>query len=209
MKEAQNRPYNRLSLDDALVLFVDHQVGLMSLVHDYTPVEFRNNVVALADAAKFFELPVILTTSNEEGPNGPLIPELRQRFPDAPVIVRSGEINAWDNNEFVTTVKSVGRRQIIIAGLVTDVCVAFPTLSALQEGFQVFVATDASGTFNKSVRDAALTRVTLAGAQLMGWFSIVSELMVDWRRDPDGLGRLLATHIPEYRDLITSYESKI
>ena len=76
--------YRRISTDDAAVLFVDHQVGLTTLVRDYTPGEFRNGVLALADTAKFFKLPVVLTTSFEQGPNGPIIPELKDMFPDAP-----------------------------------------------------------------------------------------------------------------------------
>jgi nicotinamidase-related amidase len=78
--------YTRLSKDDAAVLLVDHQAGLISLVQDFSPGEFKNNVLALADIAKFFELPTILTTSFEEGPNGPLVPELKEMFPNAPYI---------------------------------------------------------------------------------------------------------------------------
>jgi nicotinamidase-related amidase len=150
--------YNRLNKDDAIVLLVDHQTGLISLVQDFSPNELKNNVLALADLAKFFELPTILTTSFEQGPNGPLVPELKEMFPDAPYIARPGQINAWDNEDFVKAIKATGRKQIIIAGVVTDVCVAFPTLSALAEGFDVFVVTDASGTFNTTVQQAAWSR---------------------------------------------------
>ena len=83
------------------------------------------------------------------------MPELKELFPEAPFIPRPGQINAWDNEDFVAAIKATGRNQLIIAGVVTDVCVSFPTLSALAEGYQVFVVVDASGTFNKSVRDAA------------------------------------------------------
>src|SRR3546814_10444905 len=79
-----NVPIKRLNKDDAVVLLVDHQTGLISLVQDFSPNEFKNNVLALADLAKFFELPTILTTSFENGPNGPLVPELKEMFPDAP-----------------------------------------------------------------------------------------------------------------------------
>ena len=144
----------RLSVDDAAVLLIDHQAGLLSLVQDYSPDEFRNNVLALADTAKHFKLPTILTTSFENGPNGVLMPELKAAFPDAPFIPRPGQINAWDNEDFVAAVKATGRKQLIMAGVVTDVCVAFPALCALEEGYQVFVVVDASGTFNKSVRIA-------------------------------------------------------
>lgn len=197
--------YSRLSKDDAAVLLVDHQSGLISLVQDYSPGEFKNNVLALADIAKFFNLPTILTTSFEEGPNGPLVPELKETFPNAPYIPRPGQINAWDNADFVKAVEDTGRRQLIVAGVVTDVCVAFPTLSALEAGYQVFVVVDASGTFNEAVRNAALARVSSAGAQLMNWFSVACELHRDWRNDVEGLGALFSNHLPAYRNLMTSY----
>jgi len=198
---------NRLSADRAAVLLVDHQAGLLSLVQDYGPDEFRNNVLALADVAKLFKLPTVLTTSFETGPNGPLMPELLEMFPDAPFIPRPGQINAWDNEDFVNAVKQTGRDQLIIAGVVTDVCVAFPTLCALAEGYQVFVVTDASGTFNKSVRDAALMRMAHAGAVMTNWFAVACELQRDWRRDMEGLAALLANHLPAYKNLITSYNA--
>jgi nicotinamidase-related amidase len=200
--------YNKLSKDDAAVLLVDHQAGLLSLVRDFTPDEFKNNVLALADLAKFFNLPTILTTSFEQGPNGPLVPELKAMFPDAPYIARPGQINAWDNADFVAAVKKTGRKQLIIAGVVTDVCVAFPALSAMEEGFEVFVVTDASGTFNTTVRDAAWSRMTQNGAQLMNWFSVACELHRDWRNDIEGLGALLSNHLPAYSNLMQSYSQK-
>lgn len=200
--------YTRLDKTQAAILLVDHQAGLISLVQDFPPNEFKNNVLALAALAKFFKLPTILTTSFEEGPNGPIVPELKQMFPDAPYIARPGNINAWDNEDFVKAVKATGKKQLIIAGVVTDVCVAFPTLSALEEGYEVFVVTDASGTFNETVQQAAWARMSAAGAQLMNWFSVACELHRDWRNDIEGLGNLLSTYIPNYRNLITSYMAR-
>jgi nicotinamidase-related amidase len=161
------KPYIRLGQNNAAVLLVDHQTGLLSLVRDIDPDRFKNNVLALADLAKYFKLPTILTTSFEDGPNGPLVPELKAIFPKAPYIARPGNINAWDSEDFVKAVKATGRKQLIIAGVVTEVCVAFPALSALEEGFEVFVVTDASGTFNELTRHSAWDRMSAAGAQLM------------------------------------------
>ncbi|KRE16231.1 hypothetical protein ASE66_10825 [Bosea sp. Root483D1] len=199
------KPYTRLDKDKAVVLLVDHQTGLLSLVRDIDPDKFKNNVLALADLAKYFKLPTILTTSFEDGPNGPLVPELKQTFPDAPFIPRPGQINAWDNEDFVKAVKATGRKQLIIAGVVTEVCVAFPALAAIEAGFEVFVVTDASGTFNEITRQAAWQRMSDAGAQLMSWFGVACELHRDWRNDVEGLGALFSNHIPDYRNLITSY----
>lgn len=197
--------YNRLDKDKAAVLLVDHQAGLSSLVRDIQPDSFRNNVLALADIAQYFKLPSVLTTSFEDGPNGPLMPELREKLPNAPFIPRPGQINAWDNEDFVKAVKATGRKQLIIAGIVTEVCVAFPALSAIEEGYEVFVVTDASGTFNEVTRHSAWDRMSKAGAQLMTWFGVACELHRDWRNDVEGLGALFANHIPDYRNLINSY----
>ncbi len=197
-------PYRRLDKNQAALLLVDHQAGLLSLVRDIDPDRFKNNVLALADLGKYFELPTILTTSFEDGPNGPLVPELKQIFPDAPFIARPGQINAWDNADFVGAVKATGRKQLIIAGVVTEVCVAFPALSAIAEGYEVFVVTDASGTFNELTRDSAWRRMSEAGVQLMTWFGTACELHRDWRNDVAGLGALFSNHIPDYRNLISS-----
>lgn len=199
--------YKRLNKDDVAVLLVDHQSGLTNLVKDFSPDDFMNNVLALADSAKYFKLPTILTTSFEDGPNGPLVPELKNMFPDAPYIARPGQINAWDNADFVKAVKATGKKQLLIAGIVTEVCVAFPALSAVEEGFEVFVVTDASGTFNQTTRDAAWLRMQAAGVQMMTWFGTACELHRDWRNDVEGLATIFANHLPAYRCLMQSYDA--
>jgi nicotinamidase-related amidase len=200
-------PYKRLDKDQAAVLLVDHQAGLLSLVRDFDPDQFKNNVLAVSDLAAYFKLPTILTTSFEDGPNGPLMPELKAKHPKAPYIPRPGQINAWDNTDFVKAVKATGRKQLLLAGVVTEVCVAFPALSAIEEGFDVFVITDASGTFNPVARHSAWARMSAAGAQLLNWFGVACELHRDWRNDVEGLGTLFANHIPDYRNLMTSYSA--
>lgn len=200
-----SKPYIRLDKNNAAVLFIDHQVGLLSLVRDFDPDKFQNNVQALAAVAKYFKLPTILTTSFEDGPNGVIIPGLKQTFPDAPFIARPGQINAWDNEDFVKAVKATGKKQLIIAGVVTEVCVAFPALSALEEGYEVFVVTDASGTSSEVTRHAAWDRMSAAGAQLVSWFGAAAELHRDWRNDVEGLAKLFSNHVPDYRNLINAY----
>jgi nicotinamidase-related amidase len=203
-----NYKYLRLSKDAAAVLFVDHQCGLLTLVQDYTPSEFKNAVLALADTARYFKLPTVLTTSFDEGPNGPIVPELKEMFPEAPFIARPGQINAWDNEDFVKAVKATGRKQLIIAGIVTEVCVAFPALSAVEAGYEVFVVTDASGTFDAPSREAAWLRMSAAGVQLLNWFAASAELHRDWRNDVEGYGKLLVDHTPIYKGLMTAYRAR-
>lgn len=199
---------NRLSLGDAVVLFIDHQTGLFQLARNSSSEELRNNVLALADTVRLFRLPAVITSSFEQGPNGPVIPELRERLREsAKYVPRPGQVNAWDDEEFVQAIRDTGRRQLIVAGLTTDVCVALTTLSALRDGYQVFVVTDASGSLNKEAHGSALLRMSVAGAQLVSWFSIVGELMQDWRRDPEGLALLLATQMTPYRDGVISHQA--
>lgn len=200
--------YRRLDKNEAAVLLVDHQAGLLSLVQDFAPAEIKNNILALAEIARYYKLPTILSTSFEQGPNGPILPELKEMFRGSPYIARPGQINAWDNEEFVEAVRKTGRKQLIIAGIVTEVCVAFPVLSALEAGYEVFVVTDASGTFNEVTRQAAWARMVAAGAQLLNWFGVAGELHRDWRNDVEGLGQLFAKYIPAYQNLITSYSAK-
>lgn len=205
---SKHSEYRRLDKNNVAVLLVDHQAGLMSLVQDFSPDEFRNNVLALADIASYFKLPTILTTSAEDGPNGPLMPELKAQFPKAPYIARPGQINAWDNEDFVKAVKATGKKQLLIAGIVTEVCVAFPALSAIEAGYEVFVVADAAGTFNKTTRDASWQRMQAAGVQLMTWFGVACELHRDWRNDVQGLATLFANHLPAYNSLIASHNAQ-
>ena len=200
--------YNRLDKDNCACLLVDHQVGLFSLVQDFEPIQFKNNVLATAACAKFFKLPTILTTSLEGGPNGPLLPELVEMHAKAPKIARPGEINAFDNKEFLEAVKKTGKKQLLISGIVTEVCVGFCTLSALELGYDVFVVTDASGTFNCEARQGAWMRMIQAGAQLLNWFAVACELHRDWRNDMEGLAKICAAYIPSYGNLITSKSYK-
>ncbi|MBA3545070.1 MAG: isochorismatase family protein [Nannocystis sp.] len=207
MSNTRNIP-DRLNIDDAVVAFVDHQSGLASLARSAMPELLRNNVLALADAAMLFRLPVVLSTSFEQGPNGPLHPELGRRIRGAAYVPRPGEVNAFDNRDFVQALRQTGRRQLVISGLTTDVCVTLATLSALREGYQVFVVSDASAALTHEAHGVALMRMAVAGAQLVTWFSVVGEMMQDWRRDPQGLAQLIAEHVVPYRDLIVSFEGK-
>ncbi|GAB5586741.1 hypothetical protein Unana1_01641 [Umbelopsis nana] len=201
--------YNRLNMKDVAILFLDHQVGLFNLVQDLNPDSFKNTILALADTAKFFNSSVILTTSREDGPNGPILPELKEKFSDISIIARPGQINAWDDPDFVKAVEATGKKQLIISGIVTDVCVAFVALSAKAAGYDVFVVTDASGTFNEAIRYAAWERMAASGIQLMNWFAVVCELARDWRLDLTGLATLFGNHMPNYKALMDGYNGAI
>ncbi|KRN75661.1 hypothetical protein IV73_GL000153 [Weissella kandleri] len=201
--------YNRLDKNNAAVLMVDHQTGLISgFVRDFGVDEYQQNVEAMVDIANYFKLPTVLSTSMESGPNGPLMSYISENLPNAPKIERPGEINAWDNPDFVKAVEDTQKKQLIISGVVTDVCVAFVALSAINAGYEVFVVAGASGSYEDKIARDALNRMTSAGVQVMSWFSVASELHRDWRNDVEGFGQLVQSHFPAYKNVVTSFNAK-
>lgn len=198
--------YDRITPQNAAILFVDHQTGLANGVETMTPPEFQNNVHALVTIANIYKLPAIVTTSAHDGPNGPIMPIVEHGL-DAKVIVhRPGEINAFDNPEFEAAVKKTGRKKLLIAGISTEVCVAFCSLAALKLGYEVYPVIDASGTWDKRVEDVAVLRMVQAGAVPMTWCGVGAELMHDWRSDTQGLhAKLMGDHLPFAGNLYASF----
>jgi nicotinamidase-related amidase len=140
------------------------------------------NVVALAKSAKLFGLPVVLSTVNvETGINKPLIPELQDVFPDNRPIDRT-TVNAWEDTDFLAAVKRTERKKLIMAALWTEVCLTFPTLDALSEGFEIYPVVDAVGGTSLVAHEAALQRIVQAGARLTSWVQVICELQRDWNR---------------------------
>lgn len=142
-----------IDVNDAVMLLIDHQSGLFQTVGDMPMPELRARAAALAKIATLAKIPVITTASVPQGPNGPLIPEIHANAPHAQYVARKGEINAWDNPEFVAAVKATGRKTLIIAGTITSVCMAFPSISAVADGYKVFAVIDASGTYSKMAQE--------------------------------------------------------
>ena len=176
--------FERLDKNDAALLIVDHQAGLCHLVRDFQPEHFRNNILAHAAMGKVFNLPTVITSSTETGPNGPIPKEILEMHPDAPFIKRNGEVNAWDNEEFRKAVAATGKRQVIVAGITTDVCVTFVSLSLREAGYTVFVNSDASGTFDVKTASEANDRMRAAGVHVLSQFAVATDLMRDWRHTP-------------------------
>ena len=148
-----------IDVNDTAMLLIDHQSGLFQTVGDMPMPELRARAAALAKMASLAGIPVITTASVPQGPNGPLIPEIHKNAPHAHYIARKGEINAWDNPEFVAAVKATGRKTLIIAGTITSVCMAFPAIAAVADGYRVFAVIDASGTYSKMAQEITLARV--------------------------------------------------
>ncbi|EFY89019.1 YcaC related amidohydrolase [Metarhizium acridum CQMa 102] len=176
--------FERLEKNNSMLLIVDHQVGLFHTARDFDPNLFRDQITAHAALGKVFDIPVVMTTSTQVGPNGPLPREILEMYPDAPLILRDGEVNAWDNVEFRNTIEKANKKQIILAGVTTDVCTSFLALSLREAGYSVWANAEASGTTSALVRDISNDRMTQAGVHVVSLFSIACDLMRDWRNTP-------------------------
>lgn len=192
--------------DDAVMLLIDHQSGLFQTINDMPMPRLRAHAAALAKMATLAKMPVITTASVPQGPNGPLIPEIHENAPHAKYVARKGEINAWDNPDFVAAVEATGRKTLIIAGTITSVCMAFPAISAVHAGYKVFAVVDASGTYSKMAQEITLARVVQAGVVPMDTAAVASEIQRTWNR-PDALqwAEIYTRIFPEYQLLIESY----
>jgi nicotinamidase-related amidase len=195
-----------IDVNDAVMLLIDHQSGLFQTVGDMPMPELRARAAALAKIATLAKMPVITTASVPQGPNGPLIPEIHASAPHAQYVARKGEINAWDNPDFVAAVKATGRKTLIIAGTITSVCMAFPSISAVADGYKVFAVIDASGTYSKMAQEITLARIVQAGVVPMDTAAVASEIQGSWNRDDAAKWAEVYTHIfPAYQLLMESF----
>ena len=195
-----------IDVNDAVMLLIDHQSGLFQTVGDMPMPELRARAAALAKIATLAKIPVITTASVPQGPNGPLIPEIHANAPHAQYVARKGEINAWDNPDFVAAVKATGRKTLIIAGTITSVCMAFPSISAVADGYKVFAVIDASGTYSKQAQEITLARMMQAGVVVIDVAAVASELQKTWNREDAAEWAQAYTNIfPNYQLLIESY----
>ncbi|MET0165676.1 MAG: isochorismatase family protein [Burkholderiales bacterium] len=168
---------------NAAMLLIDHQIGTMSWTHSHDINLVKANAIKLAKIAVGSGIPVLLTVSMEDHVQGPLIPELKELLPDAyeKRIKRPGIVNAMHHPEFNDAVKALGRKKLIVAGITTEICILFPVLQMLDEGYEVQVAADASASYTKYGDDIALRRMEKAGASIITHDQLISELAVDWR----------------------------
>ena len=203
-----NYVQSRFSANDTALVLIDHQSGIMQLVHDYSPAEFRNNVIVLAKLGKVFKLPTVLTTSLGQGPNGPFIPEVVSMFPDVPVIDRPGIICAWDDPKVVAAIEKTARKNLIMAGVTVDVCLAFAAMQEADAGYNVYGVIDASGGLEVTIREHAVARMRDHGITPINWTTVAAELQRDWRL-PTGkdLGRVFYDHYHSYGLLVDSFEA--
>jgi nicotinamidase-related amidase len=161
----------------------------------------------LARLATLMKIPVITTASEPNGPNGPLMPEIHQFAPHAVYVPRKGEVNAWDNDDFVKAVRATGKRTLVMAGVWTSVCVMFPALDAKAAGFKVYAVIDASGDPSDLVSRTTLARFAQAGVIPTSTNAVLSEIHRTWNRPEAGeLAKLYALVAPNYAAVIESYQ---
>lgn len=167
---------------DTALLLIDHQIGTMQLIKNLPLEAVTRNTLALAKAARILDMPVVLTSSQEDRVQGPLIPQLRDVLPEAFAgrVKRAGIVNAWNDPAFREAAISTGRRNFIMAGVTTDVCLVFPTISAVQEGFRVQAVLDASGSPFAQSEDFSQRRMENAGVVLTATNTAIAELAQDW-----------------------------
>ena len=180
--------------EDSIVLLIDHQPYQFTNLNSHEATTIVNNVVGLAKGAKVFNVPTILTTVIEER-GGYIIKQLQDVYPDQKPINRTW-INTWQDPHVTDIVKKSGRKQLVLAALWTEVCLAQPAIQALGEGYEVFVVTDASGGVSAESHDMAVRRLVQAGAVPITWMAVVSEWQRDWAREQTAaeLAGVMAEH---------------
>lgn len=174
----QARPYEPLTSENAALVLIDHQIGLMTGVRDYPIALLKHNVVALAKAANALGLPIVVTTTARDSMWGPTIPELVEALPGIEIIDRSS-VNAYDDTRVARTIEATGRGKLIFAGLSLEVCAAFPAITAVGRGLDAYVAVDACGTFSETKHHVGLLRMVQAGVVVSDYTTLMVEILKD------------------------------
>ena len=181
----RKRAYELLTSENAALILVDHQVGLMTGVRDYSTGELKHNVVGLAKAAKAQSLPIVVTTTARDSMWGPTFPELVEALPGAQIIDRSS-VNAFDDARVARAIEATGRQKLIFAGISLEVCAALPAITAVGKGLDAYVAVDACGTFSETKRQVGLLRMLQAGVILSDYATLMVEILRDNARAEAG-----------------------
>lgn len=173
--------HSLLTPDNCVFTLIDHQPQMLFGVANVDRQTVINNTVALAKTAKIFKVPMVLSTVETESFSGYLWPQLAAVYPDRKPIERTS-MNAWEDKNYVAAIQASGRKKIVMAGLWTEVCIAFPTIQAIEAGYEVYAVADCCGDVSEMAHDMAMRRVIQAGAVPMTWIQVLLELQRDWAR---------------------------
>jgi nicotinamidase-related amidase len=182
---AQAIPYVPLTSDNAALVLVDHQVGLLTGVRDFSLAELKSNVVSLAKAMHALKVPIVVTTTARDSMWGPTFPELVAALPESNIIDRNS-VNAWDDPKVAAAIAAMGRKKLIFAGVSLEVCAALPAITAIGKGYEAYVAVDACGTFSQTKHEAGLLRMQQAGVILSDYATLAVEILKDNGRPEAG-----------------------
>jgi nicotinamidase-related amidase len=170
-----------LTPQNAALVLLDQQAGLQFAVQSMERQTLLNNSVALLESAQAFALPLVISTSASKVYSGPLLPDLHALVPDHPVLERRN-MNAWEDETVRAAIEATGRKKLIFSGMLTEACISFAVLSALETGYECYVVGDACGGLTLTGHDLALQRMAGKGAQLTSWVQVLLELQRDWTR---------------------------
>jgi len=186
-----------LSPQNCAIALIDFQPAMYQGVQSHDRLVTFNNVQVLAKASKLFRIPTVLSTVEAKPFAGYFMPEITELYPETQVIDRSS-MNAWLDANFRAAIRATGRKKLVIAGLWTEACVAFPTLDLLKEGFEVYIAADACGDLSVEAHNRSMDRLTQAGAIPITSWQFVFELQQDWARSEtyEGVMSILRAHSP-------------
>ncbi|WP_343551665.1 hydrolase [Pantoea sp.] len=173
--------FDLLDPQNSTLIFIDHQPQMSFGVANIDRQQLKNNTVALAKAGKIFDVPVIYTSVETESFSGYIWPELLAVHPDVAPIERTS-MNSWEDAKFVEAVEKTGRKKLIISALWTEVCLTFPALMAMKEGYEVYVVTDTSGGTSVDAHERSVQRMVQAGAIPVTWQQVLLEYQRDWAR---------------------------
>lgn len=192
-----NPKLEMITPENAALVLIDFQPAMFQGVESHDRLSVVHNVQVLAEAAKLFGLPILISTVAKDSFSGPFMPEVTDLFPEVPVIDRTS-INSWLNVEFQKAILALGRKKIILAGLWTEACVMFPSLELMREGYEVYIPADACGDVSVEAHERAMQRLIQAGAVPMNSLQVAFELQQDWARSStyDGVMDILKSHTP-------------
>ena len=188
-----------LTPDNCVVALIDHQPQMLFGVSNFDRQSIINNTVALAKAARVFDLPVVLSTVESKSFSGNIWPQIKAVFPNQVPIERTS-MNAWDDKNFVAAIEKSGRKKIVLAGLWTETCVALPTIQAIHDGYEIYVVEDCCGDVSQLAHDNAMKRVVQAGAKPVTSLSVMLEWQRDWAETDtyDAVMDIVKTHYGAY-----------
>lgn len=169
--------YETITPDNSALIIVDHQIGLYTGVRDISILELKHNIVGLIKAAKVFRIPIIVTTTTESM-WGPIIPELKEILKETSIIERT-TVNAWDDQRVRDSIEKTGRKKLIMTGITTDVCLAFPAITAVSKGYDVYAVVDASGALTIKQGETGVARMVQAGVKVVGYSNVAVEMLRD------------------------------